>query len=344
MELVLSHNTALEFWRNQQHLPQRKTRQVKRIDGAAARVRVTLPDQLASIDHLLDFGLTLPIDILLSRSAIRQRTTTVKWSESQQESTPLTIQRSQIIRQHTFSGKVPPGSLVRTESGYLISSPEFCFLQMASSLSLIELIELGYELCGSYALPADNKKGQSPDDAYNCQALTKAQKIETYLESFQGVTGHAKSTRASRYVLNGSASPMETKLTMLLVLPHQLGGFGIPHPILNAKLNPIRVAKQAANRKYYSCDLFWPEHKLAVEYDSKLFHTGLQRIASDSQKRNALLALGIKVVTITSRQLLDKYEMDKVAHILATHMGKRLQLSRSKSFTKTHQALRDHLL
>ena len=38
-----------------------------------------------------------------------------------------------------------------------MSAPEFCFLQMAGCLSLVQLIQLGFELCGTYAVDPDRQ-------------------------------------------------------------------------------------------------------------------------------------------------------------------------------------------
>ena len=91
---------------------------------------------------------------------------------------------------------------------------------------------------------------------------------------------------------------METKLAMLLTLPYKHGGYGLIAPEMNSQIIPAKTAKRSVGKKYYSCDLFWHDYDLAVEYDSDLFHTGTTRIANDSKRRNALTALALPLLRL----------------------------------------------
>ena len=72
---------------------------------------------------------------------------------------------------------------------------------------------------------------------------------------------------------------------------------------------------------YFCCDLLWPEARVAVEYDSTMFHTGARRIAADSERRNALAYLGVDVVSVTRDQLMDPLRMDGVVRLLQKTLG-----------------------
>ena len=47
---------------------------------------------------------------------------------------------------------LPASSFVDAGQGFLVSTPEFCFLQMAREMTVAQLVQLGLELCGTYAL------------------------------------------------------------------------------------------------------------------------------------------------------------------------------------------------
>jgi very-short-patch-repair endonuclease len=130
---------------------------------------------------------------------------------------------------------------------------------------------------------------------------------------------------------------------MLLTLPYNLGGYGIAAPELNSKIIFSEEARRTADRSYYLCDLFWPELDCAVEYDSDQFHTGADRIARDSKRRNSLSAVGITVVTVTNRQLQSISEFDKVARIISQHTDRRLQY-KSPKFNEKRLELRRQIL
>ena len=132
---------------------------------------------------------------------------------------------------------------------------------------------------------------------------------------------------------------METKLAILLTMPYKLGGYHLQMPECNSDIVPVKTAKRSASKKFYTCDLYWPDYGLAVEYDSDSFHTGPERIASDSMKRNALASMGVSVITVTNKQLHSVSELEKVARVLAGRMGRRLQF-KNPGFSAAHSELR----
>ena len=77
-----------------------------------------------------------------------------------------------------------------------------------------------------------------------------------------------KAKTAIRYVCDGSASPMETCLALLLGLPARYGGYGLGMPEMNAKvLIPARLGKRTTYRKYH-CDLYWSEQNVAIAHSA----------------------------------------------------------------------------
>jgi len=314
MELFVGYNSALEYWRKRRKLPAK---------SAQRRYSAGLPEKTPAVEHLIFSGLTLPIHIVVGEAGARRLT--------------------RIVRSHVFTGETPVGCFMNIGRGFMVSSPEFCFLQMASLLTLIELIELGYELCGAYSLPLPNDKDVPEKGFYDRQQLTSTIKLKEFLDIMPGTRGHQKAMRALRYLKDGSASPMETKLTMLMTLPYGLGGFYFKMPELNKRISlPVSVRKYF-RKNYYICDLYWPDEKVAVEYDSDQFHTGSERIANDSNKRNALALIGVQVVSVTKKQLYSSLEMEGAARTVAKHMGRRL-FSKKSNFFAAHRTLRKQLL
>jgi hypothetical protein len=318
--IIISHKSALEYWRLFG-------------GGAKKRCRAVLPadpPNIANFENTSIDLLTRPVDILIAGKKARQ-------------ANPL-------LRQHIFSGQTPAGSFERIGKEPAVSSPEFCLYQLASELSLIQLIELAYEFCGSYALPPVLRGSVEHHDIEPAEkgfsdreSLTDTTKLLAFTEGMKGVQGQRKLKRALRYTLERSASPMETKLAMLLTLPFKLGGYGFIQPELNYRIVPTSQARSSVSKNFYSCDLYWPDYLLAVEYDSDLFHTGSERISTDSKKRNSLATLGITVITVTKKQLLDVKEFDKVAKQLATQMERRIQFT-NPDFVKARWELRQQIL
>lgn len=219
-------------------------------------------------------------------------------------------------------------------NGFRVCSPELCFVQMATLWNLPKLIELGFELCGTYDLS---------DNSYRtCTPLTSVEKLTEYANSLNKTYGKRKATRALRYVANGSASSRETILAMLLTLPYRMGGYGLKQPLLNHRIDLGRRERRIAGKSYLVCDLYWPEAKLDVEYDGG-HHEDPEQMLKDSMRRDALLSMGITVLTVTKWQLENGGSMNAIAHAVAEHTGKRLRYV-DPDFTRANRQLHRDLL
>jgi len=280
----------------------------------------------SALQHARTLGLSLPIDITVSRKEARQKTN--------------------LAKPHVFSKPFPDGCFVKVVDGVFVASPEFCFLQMASEMPFVKLIELGFELCGFYPTPkAENeiKPGTNRKMFDVCKLHTNTKKLLAFLERMKGIPGQRPALRSLKHILNRSASPMETKLTMLLTLPYRLGGYGLPMPKLNYGIDPSKKVMKSSSQSSFVCDLHWPEAGLVAEYDSEMFHEGPRRITKDSKRRNALISTGSQVITITKDEVYIINEFEKLAELLAINLGVRLRYSEYQRFHKKRSELR-HLL
>jgi len=290
-------------------------------------------------------GLSLPLDVTVSAVDSRRPT--------------------QIFRPHVFAGVMPDRCLVNIDNELLVASPEFCFFQMANEIPLVKLIELGYELCGSYSLPAFGTadedfaveavesadedlvaeaadedftaKAADKDTAFNVEPLTRKKRLEAFVSQMTGKHGRKRAARALRYIADGSASPMETILAILLVLPNNLGGYGFPLPEMNRKIESKPTTSGYLGKQFYKCDLFWKGSAVAAEYDSDLYHSGFEKISDDSIRKIDLSLSGINVVTVTNKQIHSIEEFDKVARTIASKMGRRIQIRNSEFAAERHK-------
>lgn len=121
---------------------------------------------------------------------------------------------------------------------------------------------------------------------------------------------------------------METALAIVLCLPPYFGGYGLPLPYLNYRIDAQQRGRSAHEKGYYLCDLYWPQGNIAIEYDSDLEHTGSSRIAEDAQRRNDLTDLGITTITATREQVMDAERLDRIAHQLGRKLHIRVRNDR----------------
>lgn len=215
------------------------------------------------------------------------------------------------LSSHLGRGKHPSRSFYKIAQDLYVSTPEATFLQLGKELSLVQLITVGYELCGSYGLSAQSSSGFLRRDP-----RSNPQLIERYLEKCEGIHGVKAAKRASSYLVKGSASPMESLLSMLLCLPPSLGGFGLPRPELNY---PIETNEGSiAIRR---CDLCWPDQQFALEYDSDAFHSDVSKLHLDSSRRSTLEKAGVHVVSVTKNQVFDRGKLLGLAAIARKSWG-----------------------
>lgn len=241
---------------------------------------------------------------------------------------------------HVCSMSLPRGSLVSLDDGLVVASPALAFLHMAESLSVEELAVVGSTLCGRYRMSGEGLMGSR-------RRLESATRLAAFVGRAAGVRGAQKARRALRFVVDDSASPMETALALLLCLPVSLGGYGLPRPVMNMRIDAAEYGCDMTGSlrvpRFFKGDLCWPEAKLCVEYDSDAHHTGSERIAHDSWRRGELELTGFMVVTVTRRQLYDRAAMDRLVRLLAKRLGLRIR-RREEGYEERHRSLRRMLL
>lgn len=299
MDIVLSHTTALEFWRS------KRSSTLARVRPKGISVLPSCAPSGAEIEALplrLEWVPLAPFHVLVKEAAARRR--------------------GKRMTAHVCSSSLPEGSLVKVAEGVFVCSPELCFQQLASVRSFSRLVEIGFEFCGSYS------RYSGRTGFYERRPLTNVKAIERLLRKTAGTKGSTLAANALRHVLEGSWSPMETIMTMLLCLPMKKGGYGLPTPSMNYRIDVSSSARKFTPKGYFVCDAYWAAAKLDVEYDSNEHHLKRKEKANDSARRNALSAMGISVIVVTWDQVVVRRSMDEVASSIARKLGRRLRLER----------------
>ena len=301
MKAFASHYTALAYWR--EHFPLDsdlgRPARISKVEEYAYRKE----DVLACIPETY-FVEGRPLDVLVFDPEMRRQ--------------------SKQIACRAWSVDIPPRAFYRV-GDMNVSSPEFVFLQMAQELPLAQLIALGCELCGTYVLlPKSAAHPESLDESpQRNSSLTSVDRLLKFVEHAKGAHGRTKALRALKYVIDGSRSPMETVVYMLLCLPPKLGGYGLRKPVLNADIPLDDEARAIAGRISCYGDLCWIEEKLDIEYHG-VVHVGASHMKSDVGRELGIEHMGWRVITITSPQVFDEEQFEIVAKEAAAHLKKRL--------------------
>jgi len=227
-----------------------------------------------------------------------------------------------------FSERVPYGAFINLGHQVCICSPLFTFMQLATKCDIVDLVRIGMELCGSYSrwhLPATagplgrERTAEGAKCTYDIPPAMNVTYVSPFLARLAGYRGVRGAQAAARWLVNGSASPMETATYMLLCLPKRLGGYGLPKPILNPKL--IISNPDGAKERYP--DLFWRGANIDVEYNSDTDHSGEWARYRDSKREVELTVANVRVLPLTRAQLMDVGGFDAFAQGLRRMLGVR---------------------
>ena len=267
----------------------------------------------------------------------------------------------------TMPKTLPARSVVRIDAGLYMVCPELIVLQMAPRLNEVTLAQLIMELCGTYSpgpvggTDALGTKGARTVDwdayawggdgrnagkcAFDLEPVTTIERIRWYSQRVRVHGGAAKLRGALRLAMEGSASPTETIVALMLSLPREMGGYGLGRPLLNARLDVREAERGNVGEDVYFLDAFWQDAFADIEYESTSFHldpvaalalvavrTGdsetddaidawkreyVTKADADRRRLRDLQYLGIQVIPVTAFDLKGVDRLDQVARSLA---------------------------
>lgn len=228
MTTVLSHISALEFWRSAMS------------DAGSARVPCRAKPPLHPPDAREALGIRPFLSLPLHVIALDGR---------RKDSQNLIVHQARAL---------PDGSLRAIavngiEAPLLVVCPELMFVQMAASLGFVRTVHLGYELCGIFAPDKGHPYGARPR-----KPLTTPDKLAAYIDNAGSLRGIQQARAALPHVLSLSASPRESTLSMLLTLPYKRGGSNIAHPNMNPLIPIGKRNRWTTDRSHFRCDRCGP--------------------------------------------------------------------------------------
>lgn len=237
---------------------------------------------------------------------------------------------------HVISRSLPDRSFYRLDDDVYVASPELTLFQLASGLTEAQALKLAMEMCGGYAIDtstaefydSDPFSFDDEDDGLCKRApLTSRRKLSAFAARLLRPGSRAHSVKFLRWLVDGSASPRETALCMLLCMPPRLGGYGLALPELNKRIELTPEERGMVGVHHFDCDLYWSREnvRVALEYDSKRHHMAEEKQERDAIRRNMLQYIGVRVITATRVQVNRPSQFDKLARQAARATGKRLR-------------------
>lgn len=247
-------------------------------------------------------------------------------------------QRYQRTRSRTamLSRSLPAESIFSLDPSLAISSPELTIMQLAEKLDLVDLSLVIMELCGRYTLLPERDGSLSRERGFASCAYpaTSCARIAEFIKRADMRRHRNKLEIALACCSDNSASPMETALTLMLTLPPELGGFGLPVPILNPEITVPAELRSYVGRGGFSPDLYYPQWLCDLEYESSAFHfdplqatlvgdqldrwrkSEVVHQTADRRRWRDIQALGITVIPVVNNDFHSAHRINQVVWAL----------------------------
>lgn len=226
---------------------------------------------------------------------------------------------------HVTKAPLPAGSAVPISDDVVCSSPELVAVQMAPSLTLLELLCLLSELLGLYAICPEAEGGMFERSA----PLTTPERLGAYLDTLGPRPGVGLVRHALAQACVRSGSPRETKLALRLSLRPGLGGYGLGLLAMNEPVVVERIY-DPADTGIRRPDILVGRPRevalsgaalfVAVEYNGR-HHDLPARITQDANRSNELRARDIPEYVVRREQYDDLDYMDGLVERIRKNLG-----------------------
>lgn len=266
------------------------------------------------------------------------------------------------IIMHSFRRGFPDGSILRLANGMTVCSPELTFVQMGSLLPPIHLACFGMCLCGIFAVsPSTGSESLQSGGERGFlhrlprrRTLVEKARIVAFVESHGNLAGSKNARSALRLMVERSRSPMESATALMLCAPASMGGYALPTPSLNCRIDLpswLHGSTRSNGRNsfgstpYAECDFMFvnKDRLLLADYHGGLDHSGEENVNHDSLKVNAFENLGYPYFVITKQQVFELTLLDKLVDQIRTSLHIRFKTT-AKDYARKKRALHAQLV
>lgn len=190
----------------------------------------------------------------------------------------------------------------------IVAAPEVALLQLTKTFPVHRIMLLAMEICGTYALNNPVIQEGNRQKTGFVSGLSQATNLKCLKNTCQSFNGSRLGNNKIyndllNWVAEGSASPAESKLYLLLCGPRKYGFFQINKFSLNDKIKLSKKASVLCGYSKIRPDLSNKEKKIAIEYDSKQFHENIEINQNDKMRTLALMHDGWKVISIVPKEM-----------------------------------------
>jgi len=166
--------------------------------------------------------------------------------------------------------------------------------------------------------------------------------LTRFADKNPSLPGAKDAARALRFAMDDCAFPTQLKAVAALCLPRRLGGFGLTQPRLNHRLELSDAGAVLLRRPDTSCDLYWPDAKLVLDYCGPQHHSRKCSEARASRRRSALESSGCQVITLRDEDFATTDALNDLGKRVLKAMGVR-QGAKPKEYAARQAALVERL-
>lgn len=265
--VIVSHDSALEFWRAARVAGAREAAAATEPDGELFGGRALTGAELAR-RAVVACGLEEPLHLLSVAGAGR-------------------VNSARVVN-HLCSARPAESLLFDAAPGVRVCRMPLVLVQLARSLDVVELARIAYEMTGTYGV---NPASGEVRDAAPLHALQELRGQAT-LARATGVPGASRACDALGLVVPNANSVREADVALMLMLSRARGGFHLPGFELNPTIELPKELWRVVGSATLKPDFYWDSARMIVEYESDDWHATPEAMHRDERRRRAFEAAG----------------------------------------------------
>lgn len=184
--------------------------------------------------------------------------------------------------------------------------------------AMVRLVETVMELTGHYGRDPANPSANSVTE--NLPSFTSVEDMRALLVEPSHWRGAKLLFEALGYARNGSRSPMETCLWIVLTMPRSYGLYGLGSAKFNVAVVPSVAQRSMMRHKTLTPDIYWEALRTAVEYQGDGEHSTRSARAEDNRRLNDYLVCGIRAHFVCFEDVRTPRAFDRLALEIARSM------------------------
>ena len=183
----------------------------------------------------------------------------------------------------------------------------------------------------------------TPTDLWKRPPLATRQDILSLAAQARGQRDSVAPYQAAAMCIEGSGSPFETKVALMLTCNVHQGGEDWERPLMNKVIPFSDEAQRLAGMPYCIGDMVWEEQRVCLECNGMAFHADREGFRLASSRSAALRSSGYTVLDISYEQFADLEKFDAMVNQFAETLGFSLK-NRTTAFLKRREALHNQLV